>query len=199
MPSRTALVFQSRGDPGILSVFKKIGKGIAGFVTGGPVGALQGIIGGSGTKTKQVLNTVAGQIPRGVPAPQIKGAAFATGARAAGAAAAVGATAIARRIVPKLAAGGLPAKAGKILAGGALFELGGFIFDAITGENLGRKKIRRMNVLNPRALSRATRRLSGFNKRSRNVEKQLRKLAPPARRRAAHHDVHHHGHHGHHD
>lgn len=45
-------------------------------------------------------------------------------------------------------------------------------------------KRRRMNPLNPKALSRATRRLSGFTRRVKAVEKQLRKLAPPSRRRA---------------
>lgn len=45
-------------------------------------------------------------------------------------------------------------------------------------------KNRRMNPLNPRALSRATRRLSAFSRRIKTTEKALRKLAPPTRRRA---------------
>jgi len=43
---------------------------------------------------------------------------------------------------------------------------------------------RRMNPLNPRALSRSTRRLSAFQRRIKSTEKALRKLAPPQRRRA---------------
>jgi len=43
-------------------------------------------------------------------------------------------------------------------------------------------KRRRMNPLNPRALSRATRRLTSFNNRIKSTQKQLRKLAGPARR-----------------
>ena len=65
---------------------------------------------------------------------------------------------------------------------GAVFEAGGRLFDAVTGEEVERKR-RRMNVLNPKALSRSTRRLAGFNRRSKAVEKQLRKLCPPSRRR----------------
>jgi hypothetical protein len=82
---------------------------------------------------------------------------------------------------------------GKLLAAGLVFEAGGLIFDSVTGQLLGKKPRRRMNVLNPRALSRATRRLAGFEKRSAKVEKVLRKLAPPARRRRVSHDLHHDG------
>lgn len=67
---------------------------------------------------------------------------------------------------------------------GALFESGGRLFDSITGADVGPARRKRMNVLNPRALSRATRRLAGFNRRSKAVEKQLRKLCPPSRRRS---------------
>jgi len=65
---------------------------------------------------------------------------------------------------------------------GAVFTAGGVLVDAITGEPVEKKR-RRMNVLNPKALSRSTRRLAGFNRRSKAVEKQLRKLCPPSRRR----------------
>lgn len=53
--------------------------------------------------------------------------------------------------------------------------------DEETGEEL--PKARRMNPLNPRALSRATRRLASFTRRVRSVEKQLRKIAPRSRSR----------------
>jgi len=44
-------------------------------------------------------------------------------------------------------------------------------------------KRRRMNPLNPKALSRSTRRLAAFTRRVRSVEKQLRKIAPRSRSR----------------
>ncbi len=43
---------------------------------------------------------------------------------------------------------------------------------------------RRMNPLNPRALSRSTRRLVAFSRKIKATEKALRRLAPPSRRRA---------------
>jgi len=58
------------------------------------------------------------------------------------------------------------------------------------------RKRRRMNPLNPKALRRATRRLSSFNKFAVKTQKELAKLAPP-RRRAAPRDHHHHDDHHH--
>lgn len=40
------------------------------------------------------------------------------------------------------------------------------------------RRSKRMNVLNVRALSKATRRLSGFTKKARTVEKQLARIVP---------------------
>ncbi len=180
MPSRTALVFSNRGDPGILSVLGRFGRG---FVKG-----ILGIAGG-GTRTARVFRTP----PINPPVGQIPG--LATPLIGAGTILARGAAGVAGRVARAGAAGPLVRAGAKILAGGALFELGGVIFDAITGERVS-KKPRRINVLNPRALSRATRRLSGFNRRVKTVEKVLRRLAPPARRRVVHHlDDHHHDHH----
>lgn len=45
-------------------------------------------------------------------------------------------------------------------------------------------KNRRMNALNPRALSRSVRRLTSFNKTIARTQKALRRLAPPRRRPA---------------
>lgn len=55
------------------------------------------------------------------------------------------------------------------------------------------KKRRRMNPLNVKALRRSTRRLAAFQREAKKVEKELRKLAPPARRRSSKQDlgVHH--------
>jgi len=48
----------------------------------------------------------------------------------------------------------------------------------------GTKKRRRMNVLNVKALRRSTRRLAGFQREAKKVEKELRKLAPQSRSRS---------------
>ncbi len=45
-------------------------------------------------------------------------------------------------------------------------------------------KNRRMNALNPRALSRSVRRLTSFNRTISRTQKALRKLAPPSSRRS---------------
>ena len=50
-------------------------------------------------------------------------------------------------------------------------------------DRFGRPR-RRINVLNTKALSRATRRLGGFQKRARKVEKMLSKIAPRSRSRS---------------
>lgn len=132
-----------------------------------------------GSKEAAVLSSTAGHqtFPGQVP---IKEAGFAS-AIVPAARAVVGAAGKA------LAKPGLIKNVGKLLAAGLVFESGGLIFDAITGQLLGRKPRRRMNVLNPRALSRSTRRLAGFQKRASKVEKVLRRLAPPSRRRAIGH------------
>lgn len=49
-------------------------------------------------------------------------------------------------------------------------------------DRFGRPR-RRIDVLNTKALARATRRLGGFQKRARRVEKQLARIAPRARSR----------------
>jgi len=85
-----------------------------------------------------------------------------------------------------------PAVAGGI--GGAVGSVVANIFDE-DGNIVGtRRRRRRMNPCNPKALRRAVRRLSMYHKQNKKIEAQLRKLAPrPARRRApAHHHDHHH-------
>ena len=60
----------------------------------------------------------------------------------------------------------------------------------IPGPVGARKKCRRMDPLNVKALRRSTRRLAAFQREAKKVEKELRKLAPPARRRSS--TAHHH-------
>jgi len=78
------------------------------------------------------------------------------------------------------------------LGTGAAFEVGGRLARGpgrlVRGPGGGIIELprrRRMNVLNPKALRRATRRLSGFNKTVQRTQKELRKLCPPTTRRRA--------------
>jgi len=57
------------------------------------------------------------------------------------------------------------------------------------GRVKGVAKRRRMNPLNVKALRRSTRRLASFQREAKKVEKELRKLAPPARRRSSRRDL----------
>jgi len=50
------------------------------------------------------------------------------------------------------------------------------------------KRRRRMDPLNVKALRRSTRRLAAFQREAKKVEKELKKLAPPARRRSSRRD-----------
>jgi len=74
--------------------------------------------------------------------------------------------------------------------------VGGAIERFLPGGNTGfqpgvvRKKRRRMDPLNVKALRRSTRRLAAFQREAKKVEKEIRKLAPPARRRSS--SAHHH-------
>ena len=159
MPSRTAMVLSSRRA----SLHGAQGDPIFGMLARGFTKLARPIFRGVGriirgrSKTSMVLarSPATGKLVR-VPRGQVLGSKAGRLARAGAAA----------------------------VAAGGLFEIGGQIIDAITGEVVGPAKKKRMNVLNPRALSRATRRLAGFNRRSKSVEKQLRKLCPPSRRRS---------------
>ena len=113
---------------------------------------------------KEIATTTAiMQLPR-VALPVLVG----TGAAAAGIAARVGGAA--RRIAPLAIGTGV---AGVAAAGGAAL-LGG-----------ERRRFRRMNPLNPKALKRATRRLAGFHVFATSTASELRKLAPRSSTRCA--------------
>lgn len=71
---------------------------------------------------------------------------------------------------------------------------GAILGEAIDGDGqvvqvVARRKRRRMNPCNPKALNRAVRRLAMYHKQNKKIEVQLRKLAPRprARRAVAHH------------
>lgn len=72
---------------------------------------------------------------------------------------------------------------GRSLLTGRPIGLGGTrSLESYTGAAPGaRRRYRHMNVLNPKALGRATRRLAGFHKFATATETELRKLAPRSR------------------
>lgn len=182
MGNRVDLMRMNQGDP----IFGALGKLIVGGVklAGRALG-----IGGPKSKTAMVLATKA------VPAV---GAVTAV-ARQVGGALAKSKTA---RVVGGLVATGGAAAIGTRLAvpGTGFAQEGGFLLSA-TGcpvakvvevsahqrlmpiDRFGKAR-RRINVLNTKALSRATRRLVGFQKRARRVERSLARLAPKRRGRS---------------
>jgi len=153
-----------------------VAKVAVGTAIGGPLGgAIAGTIGGNG-RTPPTLPTRAPGLPQG---PVFPG---------------VGATGFVGALPTVIRVGGAvlrsPAvRAGAAAAAGAI--LGDTLFDE-QGRPVGtRRKRRRMNPCNPKALNRAVRRLSMYHKQNKKIEAQLRKLAPrPRARRAVPH--HHH-------
>lgn len=190
------------GDPGLFDVLGSIGKAIVGtvggavkgLVTGGPLGAITGGLGGLATstgiiKTASVSRTApitpvlrgAQQIPlqttgRAMPGtgvqvqlPSVGSGGIDLGRFSAGS-------------FGPMTGGGTPMVAGP---NGQLCQVKGYHLNKSgyhTAQGYvpaGAKcvKNRRMNPLNPRAASRAMRRLDGFSRAARCVEKQLVKMA----------------------
>lgn len=132
-----------RGDI-FKSIVKGIGGAVKGFVTGGPLGAITGAV---GAVAKRPTPTQP-QLPPMLQLPVATQAGFVGGI---GTAIRVGS-----KILPPLLAG----KEALDLAGG-LFGRG------------GARKRRTMNHLNPKALTRATRRVEGFVKKARKAVSPL--------------------------
>jgi len=178
-PSKTALVIASRGDP----IFGGLGRlAFKGFK------ALRGLIKGS---------RAAGQAIQRIPqAPGTLGRIARTGqvvlrsktARViAGGAVFGGASEIASRAIRGAQAPGFNVE-GEFVVGPGGCPTGKVVNVAahqriIPLDRFGRPR-RRIDVLNTKALARATRRLGGFQKRARRVEKQLARIAPRSRRRS---------------
>ncbi len=179
-PSRTALVLQSQGDP----IFGAIGRFLAGKVK--PIiKSVRTLIGrgrdivGASTGTSIATRSVGGTLTR---ARQSKIArVLGEGAVFGGGAAVVG------RAVRGIFPGGANVE-GQFVFGESGCPTGKVVEVAahqriIPLDRFGRPR-RRIDVLNTKALARATRRLGGFQKRARRVEKQLARIAPRSRRRS---------------
>lgn len=175
VPSRAAMLTGSAGDPFL--------------------GALIGGLGAIGRKLIPLAVRGIGRIFRGKPkpTPRIPGGGLTTGVLATRP---ESRSAAISRIGSSILRGGVTglsaAAIGSQLIDVARAPAGMTRAEAIAA-GLAPKR-RRMNVLNPKALRRATRRLSGFNRMAKKTQKELAKLAPPRARRHVHdhHRDHHH-------
>ena len=177
MPSRTALVLANRGDP----IFGAIARRLAGplirigrSLVGSARAAIQTVRGTvqtiSGSQAIARRGTQAVTIARSRTARVIAGTAL-TGGTAFVAGRSGARSALEGEVV--FGEGGCPT--GKIVNVAAHQRV-------IPLDRFGRPR-RRIDVLNTKALSRATRRLGGFQKKARRVEKQLARIAPRSRSR----------------
>jgi len=150
---------------GNVSLLGNIGKAlggavkgaVGGFLTGGAPGAIAGALGGAGST---LIKTGAGNTVKGLPTV-IKGLPTRVTLPGAGTIGAV--------------TGGI---AGAIVTSGN--GKGQYYVDS---NGCTRKRYRKMNYCNPRALNRAARRLSGYMKQHKKVEQALRRSIPqPVRR-----------------
>lgn len=179
MPSRTAMVLRNQGDPIFGALAKVALRGIRG------IGRLIG--GGRRAGGELVRSPQTGELVR----------------RGAGAVSTIARSRTARIVAEGAGFGTVAAAAGEAFRrfrGTSQFTTeGGFQLSPegcpigkvvevaahqriIPLDRFGRPR-RRIDVLNTKALSRATRRLGGFQKRARRVEKQLARIAPRSRSR----------------
>jgi len=174
--SKTALVMQNRGDPFLHGALTRLALRGARRVFGGVTRVFGRARGRSQAIARLPAAGAIGRIARSKAARVVaEGAAFG------------GVAAVAGRFVR--GALGLP---GADVQDGFVMGPGGCPTGKIVEvaahqrviplDRFGRPR-RRIDVLNTRALARATRRLGGFQKRARRVEKQLSKIAPRSRSR----------------
>ena len=180
MPSRTALVLANQGDP--------IFGAISGLIRGG-IKTLRGVgrlISGTRRVAAQAGTAIqrspaTGGLVRVAKSKVARVAAEATGFGVIAGGASLATRRIAGERIPGFGVegefisgpGGCPT--GKVVNVAAHQRI-------IPLDRFGRPR-RRIDVLNTKALSRATRRLGGFQKRARRVEKQLARIAPRSRSR----------------
>lgn len=159
-----------------MSLFSKIFKGlkrvagpVIGGAIGGPFGAVIGsAIGGGGPKP-QIRTPPIRQMPLpGIPRTNIAGAVGPV----------IRSLPAIGRVITSPAGRRVIGTAGGIAAGVAAGEL----FDQFG--NPVRKKRRRMNPCNEKALRRAIRRVQAYDRQRKRVDKALKAACPPPRRRA---------------
>lgn len=147
---------------------------IIGATIGGPVGAA---VGTALTRRPSVARTLP---QRRIPGPVMPGAgqvgfpaqSFAPGA-----------------VLPTVIRAGSAVLKSPAVRAGAAAAAGAILGETVLDDNgravTVRRRYRRMNPCNPKALRRAVRRLSAYHKQNKKIEAQLRKLAPRARARRA--------------
>jgi len=180
MPSRTALVLNNQGDPifgalaGLVRGGIRIARGVTRLVRGG-----RGAAAAAGTAIARSPAT--GGLVRVAKSKVARVAAEATGFGIIAGGASLATRRIAGERIPGI---GLE---GEFISGPTGCPTGKVVNVAghqriIPLDRFGRPR-RRIDVLNTKALARATRRLGGFQKRARRVEKQLARIAPRTRGR----------------
>lgn len=175
------MVLANRGDPIFGAIGRLLSRGVKavrGIVTGFPRGQAETAIARTGTAGPALLARRA--VAAGGALVRTKTARVVGGLVATGGAAAIGSRlgtpggALARSDGFVVSPTGCPiAKVVQVSAHERLMPI----------DRFGKAR-RRINVLNTKALSRATRRLVGFQKRARRVEKSLARLAPRTRGRS---------------
>lgn len=172
MLDRHALIL-SRGDPGLFDVFKRIGRGVQGFVSGGLVGAARGLISsGAIPRLPRRLG-----VPTGPSLPPIGSVARPGGGRPIPILQLPGAESALRGALPR-GFPGAPAAAGGGCAQGfhpnksSYFTQAGFVPE---GSKCVRN--RRRNLSNGRANTRSLRRMAAWDKQERRLGKTLKAIA----------------------
>jgi len=178
MPSKTAIVLANQGDP-IFGAIARLGARLA-----------RPAIRAVRTGLKSVRTAVESAFPGGAADVAKVGTAIAK-SKTAQVAASTALTGTAAFVAGR--SGARSVTQGQIIEGEFISSATGCPTGKIVNvaahqriipiDRFGRPR-RRINVLNTKALSRATRRLGGFQKRARKVEKMLQKIAPRSRGRS---------------
>lgn len=172
------------GDPGFLSGLASIVGGVAtGFLSGGPLGAIRGGVGALATSS----STQVGGLKTGLVTPIPQGSALpGTGVQVQLPSIGKQGVSMGGIQIGSFGAGASPSQA-------VLMAAGPNGKGCLSGHHINRStyytqrgkveagtacvKNRHMNPLNPRAASRAMRRLAGFSRAANSVEKMITKLA----------------------
>jgi len=144
----------------LFKILKKGARAVGGFATQGPIGALQGWKGAPRATPKLAPTRTPVMARQSFLPPVVAGAG--------------------RVVLPGAGriAGTVAKRAGDIVTGATI---GNLLPDFWSGDD--KKKRRRMNYCNSKALMRATRRMNGYMKQHKKVEQALRRACPPSVRR----------------
>jgi len=179
MLHRHALILE-QGDPGLFDVFKRVARTAVGFVTGGPGGALRGLVGQTGTAVARLPS------PPNISLPPI-GQVSRPGGGTTDVINVPGLRGAAQRFFPGGSTG--LAIASSVLTGGAVTQGAGCPsgFHPNKSSYMTRAgwiekgtrcvRNRRRNLSNGRANTRALRRMAAWDKQERKLGATMKKIA----------------------